>query len=185
MVQRWLIVCVMLFGLGLPRQTQALSCIPVADIIAKMDVIVRGKILAIPRAGTLELAVTQYLKGGDGSPSLTAAVPGIGVGQRMDWFAEPRVGNELIIGFVRQGDALENQPCHLFVELDHQKALPPEVQQLLAQAPAAATTQREPEPPPPQAEPGQPPSRRYLLPAAGVLVLGLATLVAWRWRRHL
>lgn len=143
MRKRWVVllaISAFVTGAGVARPSLALSCIPLADVVAKMDVIVRGKMIAIPAEGTVELAVSKYYKGGSGPPRLQGQVFGLGRGQRMDWNDVPAVGDELVIGFVKQGNTLENGPCNLFVQVKPGQQAPDSVQSLLGpgQAPQGA-----------------------------------------------
>lgn len=176
---------VALVGMGGPRQAVALSCIPLSDVIAGMDVIVRGTITAMPADGVLELAVVRYYKEGDGPVHLRAEVPGLGQGQRMDWHAVPAVGDELIIGFKRRGDALINQACSLFVQLEHGQEPPQDVQDLIGEGRAPHQNGR----PRPIQEPESQPAGAGRAPGwslgVGLVVLGIGFgSSVWRWRRR-
>lgn len=134
-----------------------------------MDVIVRGQIRVI-ETGALELAVSRYYKGGSGPARLRAEVRGLGQGERMDWSGLPRVGDELIIGFVKSGESLVNDACHLFVQLGPGQEPEQQVRDLIG--------------------PGQAPDpgvawKTLLWPfGVALLSLGLAFWVIRRWRRR-
>ena len=174
MPNRWksiVAVLLTLAGLGFARAGQALTCIPLPDTVAKMDVIVRGKITAMPAQGVLELAVSRYHKGGDGSAHLQAEVTGLGRGHRMDWDYVPQVGDELIIGFVQRGGALVNDVCNLFVQLKQGQKPPAHLVSLIGE--------------------GQPVSQHELAPRKAPLLwwamagAPLLLLAAWAvWRRR-
>lgn len=125
-----MVLVILVAGLGVARPISALSCIPLPAIVAKMDLIVRGRITAIG-SGTLDLDVSAYYKGEAGPGRLRGQVLGLGQGHRMDWSEIPRVGQELIIGFVRSGDGWENNICHLFVPVQPGADLPEELRALL------------------------------------------------------
>lgn len=189
---RWPVIAalvVVLYGMGVPRSVDSLSCIPLADVVAKMDVIVRGEIRAIPENGVLELTVSHYYKGGSGPAQVRAEVAGIGQGQRMDWNSIPKVGDELIIGFIKRGDALSNEACHLFVQLQDGQEPPQEVKNLIGEGQVIAEGEQshlvqesgtvEPE----QDRTAQ--SRNALIWAsgAGLALVGAALWTIWRRRR--
>lgn|GEM_PF-5355540 len=190
---RWLVVASMvlaLIGLGLPRSVEVLTCTPLADVVAKMDVIVRGKIAAIPSNGVLELEVSRYYKGGSGLTHLRAEVAGLRQGQRMDWMSDPKVGDELIIGFVKRGDALVNEACNLFVQLESGQELSQKVENYIGegQAPVGGA-QPQPVQESRRAELGRERIDQSLntvvrAAGAGLMVVGLASWLVWRWRRR-
>lgn len=186
MVRRLLLIAVAalaLVGLTVPRSVSALECIPLADVVAKMDVIVRGKITAIPSNGVLELSVSRYYKGQSDAAQLRAEVFGIGQGQRMDWNSVPKPGDELIIGFVRRGDALVNKACNLFVQVEPGQELPEDLKSYIGEDVAPVNGG--------QTEPGQPPhtekengaGNTLLWVIGGGLATGLASWLVWRRRR--
>lgn len=183
-------VVLVLIGLGVSRSVDALSCIPLADVVARMDVIVRGTITAIPETRVLELAVSRYYKGGSGPAQVRAEVASLGQGQRMDWYSLPKVGDELIIGFVNRGDSLVNEACHLFVQLEGGQAPPEDIKTLIGegQAPDRGEQPHQVHSPgtaEPELESADP-ARNALMwaSAAGLMIIGLASWMIWRWRRR-
>lgn len=175
-----------ILGLTVPRSASALSCISLADVVAMMDVIVRGRIMAIPSNGVLELSVSHYYRGGSGAAQLSVEVPGLGQGQRMDWYSVPQVGDELIIGFVRRGETLVNEACHLFVQLGPGQEPPQELKEYLgdSEAPVGAVQVERSQESPTAAE-GEDRFRHTLLWATfgGLVLIGLGSWKVWRWRR--
>lgn len=180
-----------LLGPTVPGSVSALSCIPLAHVVPKMDVIVRGRIAAMPSNGILELSVSRYYKGGSGGAQVRAEVLGLGQGQRMDWQSLPKVGDELIIGFVRRGDALVNEACHLFVQLEAGQEPPQEVTNYLgAGVLPVGDGQTEPDRASQStgsARERENQSRQALLwgSLGGLVLIGLSSWLVWRRRRRI
>jgi hypothetical protein len=107
---------VVVTALAVPNTMQAVSCAPLEPGLPGFELLVRGKLVAIPEHGAVQLSVSRYFKG-SGPVRLQAEVSGIGQGQRMDWSAEPRLGDEVVVAFRRDGAALRNTICNPFVIL--------------------------------------------------------------------
>lgn len=98
--------------LGGPKPALALQCVGPEEVIKKMDLIVRGDVVAMPQPGQVELNINRWYRG---EQVTTRLVGEVGSGQRMDWERAPKVGDRLLIGFRSQEGKLVNGPCDLFV----------------------------------------------------------------------
>ncbi len=130
-----LVVASILACLAAPVPAAALDCVAPEETLDRMDVIVRGMVVAIEEPGwfvkakrrQIQIDVAKYYKG-SGYRSLTGYLGGVG-DDNTSWMNSADVGDEVVVAFRYEGLSVEsrvlvNRPCNLMMELSGDGFMP-------------------------------------------------------------
>jgi hypothetical protein len=158
------------------RPAAALSCMYPGDRLGDMSLVVRAKIVKVPKEHWAEFEVVRYLRG-SGPTTLPVEYRGYGVngGDPYAWAMTPVQGEEVIVELGKDDRGYYTEPCSLNMRYD---SASPEVQKVLAFFGEGTAPQ-----------PGAAPNKvagtgvNWLAVGGGAVLLAVAGALAWK-RTH-